>query len=123
MPSYVSVSVERRNTTEADAVLAEQGIVSYVNALAPTDVVEVSEIERVLHEHGIKGYAHPFYVFALAHDLDRRLVLTKSEDTIGTIVDHNGSNRTTFYVPGPVSANATVYGESIRVPTTTLSNA
>lgn len=117
MPSYVSMNVGAQvgAVADADAALAEEAVQAYINGLAPSAVLRVSVIESVLSSYGVRNYAHPLYIYAVAHDLDRRLVLTRSEDVVGTVIEHNGSNRTTFYIPGPVGANIKEYGEGIRV--------
>ena len=117
MPSYVSMDVGAQvgAVADADAALAEEAVQAYINGLAPSAVLRVSVIESVLSSYGVRNYAHPLYIYAVAHDLDRRLVLTRSEDVIGTVIEHNGSNRTTFYIPGPVGANIKEFGEGIRV--------
>jgi hypothetical protein len=117
MPSYISMSVGATvaNSIEADASLAEEAIQQYITGLPPTSILRLSAIESVLASYSIKNYPHPLYLYAVAHDLDRRLVLTRSEDSIGTVIDHNGSNRTTCYVPGPVGSGVKEYGEHIKV--------
>ena len=43
-------------------------------------------------------------LITLTHDLDRRMVVERSVDRVGgvdTIVHYNGTNRTSFLIPGP----------------------
>jgi hypothetical protein len=122
MPSYVYFTLSKYAANLTTPLTVAQAIYDYINSLAPTDVLEVSKIETTLQSFGITSYAHPLYVYAVAHDLSRRIVLSKSEDAVGNVVDHNGTNRTTYYIPGQaVSAAPTVPGEYVYLaaPSTT----
>jgi hypothetical protein len=100
LPSYVSLDVTYTGG-DASATIAE-ALRTFVTSLEPTDPLDVSEAENILHGHGATRYDHPVTWFSLTHDLDRRLVLMKSDNRIGEDeVDFNGTNRTTFFIPGP----------------------
>lgn len=118
LPSYVSFSVSPSVVAE-DAQLIATKIYDYIEGLSSTQYVELSKIEGVMQAGGVTDYPHPLYMYAVAHDLDRRLVLTKSESRIGDVVNHNGTNKITYYIPGPAGVSAPAgAGEAITVLTT-----
>jgi hypothetical protein len=117
LPSYVYFTLSKYSANLTTPLTVAQAVYDYINSLAPTDVLEVSKIENILQSFGITSYAHPLYVYAVAHDLSRRVVLSKSEDAVGNVIDHNGTNRTTYYIPGvAVSTAPTAAGEYIYLP-------
>jgi hypothetical protein len=114
IPSYVYFSLDKYSANLTTPLTVAQAISDYIGSLDPTDVLEVSKIEGILQGFGVTSYAHPLYLYAVAHDLSRRSVLSRSEDVVGRVVDHNGSNRTTYYIPGTaVSIVPTVPGEYV----------
>ena len=59
----------------------------------------LSKIEKQLHYYDIDLYNHPVYIYCLATDLDRNVVLTRSNNKIGTgSLLHNGTNRITDFI-------------------------
>lgn len=79
-------------------------IAKYINSLDPNDVLDVSKIEKFLHSNNVTSYRHPVILQIVTHDADRRRVLSRSNDRIGTsTLDFNGTHRTTFYIPGPAA--------------------
>jgi len=118
LPSYVSFTVAPSVVAE-DAQLIATKISDYIDGLSSTQYVELSKIEGVMQSGGITDYSHPIYMYAVAHDLDRRLVLTRSESRIGDVINHNGTNKITYYIPGPSGTSApTGAGEAITVLST-----
>ena len=106
LPSYVYLDV---TYTEGDssAVIAE-AIQAHVEGLEPLDDLDVSELEKVLHDHSVLRYDHPVEVIVVTHDLDRRIVGTRSSNRVGeNEVVFNGSNRTSFFIPGPDRSSET----------------
>jgi hypothetical protein len=103
LPSYVYFDVTA--TGGSDAGMG-QAIADHINGLEPEDVIDISVLERYLHENNVTTYRHPLTLQIVTHDLDRKPVLTRSHDRIGGESDEaafNGSHRTTFYIPGEVT--------------------
>jgi hypothetical protein len=118
LPSYVSFTVSP-SVVDEDAQLIATKISEYIEGLSSAQYVELSKIEGVMQGGGVTNYPHPLYMYAVAHDLDRRLVLTKSESRIGDVINHNGTNKITYYIPGPAGTEGLAgAGEAITVLTT-----
>lgn len=101
LPSYVyfDVSASGGNSSMGNAIS------DYIDGLEPDEKLDVSIFEKYLHRYGVTSYSHPLTVQIITYDLDRKAVLTKSHDGIGSEndeADFNGSHRTTFYIPGEV---------------------
>ena len=123
LPSYVSFYLEP-SAVEEDALSVATKIAEYITALGSTEYVELSKIEGVLQAGGISSYKHPLYLYAVAHDLDRKIVLTKSDNRIGDVINYNGTNKITYYIPGTASASPpTQSGEAIVVLSTGVATA
>ena len=106
LPSYVYFDVTA--TGGSDAGMG-QAIADHINGLEPEAVIDISVLEKYLHENNVTTYRHPLTVQIVTHDLDRKPVLTRSHDRIGGESDEaafNGSHRTTFYIPGEVTTAA-----------------
>jgi hypothetical protein len=100
MPSYVylDLNISGGNTPQTIAA----GLADSIEALQPTDDLDVSKLEKVLHNNSVIRYDHPVTVLIVTHDLDRRLVGFRSVNKIGDDeIVFNGSNRTTYFIPGP----------------------
>lgn len=125
LPSYVYLNINYEGGDLPTFVAAD--IAAYINALQPTDFLDLSEIEGILHRHGVTRYAHPITLILVTHDLDRRLVGSQSQSRIGEQdVDFNGSNRTTFFIPGAdqstqTTESKTTVGERIYLTRTVRS--
>ena len=117
LPSYVSFSVAPSVLVD-DAQMIATKIAEYIDGLSSIQYVEMSKIEGVMQAGGVSSYAHPLYVYAVAHDLDRRMVLTRSEDRIGDVINHNGTNKITYYIPGATGSSSSGSGEAITVLST-----
>ena len=125
LPSYVYFDLNYVGGNSS-ATIAE-ALAANIEGLQPTDYLDVSKLEKVLHQQGVTRYDHPVSVLVVTHDLDRRLVLTKSENAVGAdTIDFNGSNRTTFFIPGlDVSAESAAdipVGERINLTRTTTAS-
>jgi hypothetical protein len=100
LPSYVAIQGTYKGGTVTDEVY--KSVAELIRALAPLDELAVSAIEDVLRVGGATDWDHPMEVVAVTHDLDRRVVADRSSDRLGgdTEVYYNGSNRTSYFVPG-----------------------
>lgn len=97
LPSYVSLDLSYVGGDAPDIVAEE--LRTAINSLQPTDALDVSVLEGVLHRRGINRYAHPVRLWALTHDLDRRWVLAMTTNRLtDELVDYNGTNRTTVFI-------------------------
>jgi hypothetical protein len=128
LPGYVYLDINISGGNTPSKIATE--IITDIEALEPTEDLDVSKLERILHNNSVIRYDHPIEVLVLTHDLDRRIVGFRSVNKIGEEeVVYNGSNRTSFFIPGPNRSDLTSEadvpdGERIRIirgiPTTTL---
>lgn len=66
----------------------------HVNELGPLDVLEVSDLEALLTRRGATSVTHPILLVAVTHDLERNLVVERSENALGgTVVPYDGTAR------------------------------
>jgi hypothetical protein len=106
LPSYIYL--DARYTGDADGSAIATGMSSLINSLEPTQSISVSELESVFATNRIKNYSHPITIISLSHDWDRRIVESRSMDKLDDAnLAFNGTNRTTFYIPGPDRSSAT----------------
>jgi len=98
LPGYVSLAAAYEGGDTPDEIVKE--LQAYIAALRPTEMLDVSQMERFFHQGGALRYDHPIFVFLLVHDRDRRLVLSRSDTRLGGVIDYNGSNRITAFLPG-----------------------
>ncbi len=114
LPSFVYVDIEATggNRTKMAAEIA-----NYINGLDPDEILDVSKIEKFLHSNNVTSYKHPIILQIVTHDLDRRRILSRSDDSIGLSEGtFHGSHRTTFYIPGtPTSTDPGTGQERILV--------
>lgn len=106
LPSYVYFDVTASGGSSSAMGLA---IADYIDGLEPEDVLDVSILEKYLHQNDVTSYRHPLTLQIVTHDLDRKAVLTRSNDRIGEESDEaafNGTHRTTFYIAGNVETSA-----------------
>jgi hypothetical protein len=107
LPSYVYFDVV---ATGGSSVAMGAAIADYIDGLEPEEVLDISILEKYLHQNDVTSYRHPLTLQIVTHDLDRKAVLTRSHDRIGEESDEaafNGSHRTTFYIPGDVETTST----------------
>jgi hypothetical protein len=87
-----------------------------VNGKEPTGVLDISDIEKIFHNHEVTRYAHPMEFVVVTHDLDRRIVGSWTENRLsGTDVDFNGSNRTSYFIAGDNADEVDEDGEKISL--------
>lgn len=100
LPAYVYFDVSYSGGNSAATIA--QALVDYVDGLSAVDALDVSKLEKVLHQNGVTRYDHPVRVITLTHDLDRRIVGTQSDNLVDDdAIAYNGTNRTTFFIAGP----------------------
>lgn len=107
LPSYVYVALYYRGGVEASIVGPE--IEDYINTLGATDEIEVSDLEAFISRRGADSIEHPITLVVLTHDIDRELVVNRSENRLGgeLTVPYNGTGR--------ISAFFTTLGQTLIV--------
>jgi hypothetical protein len=100
LPGYVYLDITYVEGDSSASIATS--IRTLITELLSTDPLDVSQIEEVLHQSGVRRYEHPIELIVVTHDLDRRAVVTRSEDKIDEEqVNFNGSNRITYFIAGP----------------------
>jgi hypothetical protein len=115
LPAYVYLEIPAVGGNTVNMV---SDITNYILGLQPTDSLDLSQIEKLLHANRVVTYRHPIEMIVLTHDLDRRIVMTRSSDLIDdSTILHNGTNRLTFFIPGKnlSGAEEITVGERIRI--------
>lgn len=106
LPSYVFFSMTYKGGSSADLVGSE--VESLIDNLTPTAELEVSDLEAVATKRGATYIAHPLTLVSVTHDLNRDLVVERSQDKIGGLeVPYEGSAR--------ISAFFSKVGEGLNV--------
>lgn len=114
-PSYVYFTVV--TSGGANSLDAATLIKGYIDSLEPEDSLILSELEKYLHQKGISNYQHPIHMVVLTHDIDRKIVMSMSEDRIDdATLSTKVTNRTTYFVTGDARTSSRSDGvESISV--------
>lgn len=119
LPSYVYLTMSYVGGGSPSAIAAE--VIESIQLLEPTAWLDLSKVEKILHKNSVTQYDHPSHLIVVTHDLDRRLVGSRSDSRIGEEdVEFNGTNRTSFFIPGPDRSTEDVEadipdGERIRM--------
>jgi len=92
LPSYVRTTLIYSGGQSQDTV--GQEIEDYINNLGSTEELEVSDIEAIATRRGANSVEHPITLVSITHDIDRDLVVDRSDNVIGgTEVNYNGTAR------------------------------
>ena len=79
--------------------LAEADIIGYIEGLSPTDSLQLSVIEKYLHSNNVTVYNHPIFIHCMTHDLNRDIILTRTENIVDdSSILHDGTNRLTYFI-------------------------
>lgn len=107
LPSYVYVQFLYRGGSAADEV--GQAIEDYINNLGAQDELEISDLEAFISKRGATSIEHPITLAVITHDIDRRLVVNKTENRLGgkLEVPYNGTGR--------ISCFFAILGEGLKV--------
>lgn len=96
LPSYVYATIVYQGGS-SDTVVGPE-VEDYINGLGPEDELQVSDLEALVTRRGAHYIRHPLELVAVTHDLDRNLVVERSEDLLGgSTVPYNGSARTSSF--------------------------
>jgi hypothetical protein len=79
----------------------------YINSLGAEAEINISDLEGILVRRGATFIRHPISLISVTHDLGRKLVVDRSDNTLG------GLNTTPFNGTGRISAFFTTYGETL----------
>lgn len=106
IPAFVSVDIDVRGGSREKMA---SDIYDFILSLEPSDVIDVSRLEKYLHDSGAASYTHPIYVNVVVHDLERRRVLRATQNSIGGEDSpmFKGSDKITYYIPGPPITEST----------------
>jgi hypothetical protein len=92
LPSFVYTTLSY--TGGSSTQVTGPDVEDYINNLDPLTPLEVGNIEKLISRRGATSIKHPILLTSVTHDLDRRLVVERSEDKIGgSKVPYNGSAR------------------------------
>jgi len=92
LPSYVYTTLRYSGGSSVSVTGPE--LAEYINALGPLDVLEISDLEAILTRRGASYIQHPIVLVSLTHDIDRKLIVERSNDQVGgLVVPFNGTAR------------------------------
>ena len=96
LPSYVFLTMTYSGGSSTQIVGEE--IEKYINGLGPLDVLEISDVEAFLSRRGATSITHPITLVTVTHDLNRALIVERSENAVGSnIVPFEGTGRISTY--------------------------
>jgi hypothetical protein len=107
LPSFVYTSLSYRDGVSAEE--SGQSLEDYINSLGAESILEVSDLEAILTRRGATFVQHPIEIVTVTHDIDRNLVVDRSDNMLGGTegVPYNGTGR--------ISAFFTILGETLLV--------
>lgn len=95
LPAYLLTTLTYRGGSSANLVGDE--IENYVNSLGGSEL-EVSDLERLITRRGANSVEHPIELVTVTHDLNRRLVVDRSDNSLGVgEVPYEGTARITSF--------------------------
>jgi len=105
LPSYIYIDGRYQGTATPGSIASRMR--DQITSLNPTDELTVSSLEQAFAANQVSNYSHPITLIAISHDWDRRIVESSSEDRLGDLtLDFNGTNRTTYFIPGTDRSSA-----------------
>jgi hypothetical protein len=107
LPSYVYTHFTYRGGSSAEEV--GPVIEDYINNLGAQDELEVSDLEAFITKRGATSIDHPVTLAVVTHDIDRALVVNRSENSLGGTLEvpYNGTGR--------ISCFFATLGEGLKV--------
>ena len=93
LPSYVFCQLIYRGGSPVDEV--GPTIEDYINNLGAQDELEISDLEAFITKRGATSIEHPITLAVVTHDIDRALVVNRTENRLGgkLEVPYNGTGR------------------------------
>jgi bifunctional DNA-binding transcriptional regulator/antitoxin component of YhaV-PrlF toxin-antitoxin module len=107
LPSYVLTTFRYRGGASVSSVGPE--LESYINTLGATDELEVSDLEAFLTRRGATSIQHPIELVTVTHDLQRHLVVNRSDNRLG------GTSDVPYDGTGRLSAFFATLGEGLNL--------
>jgi len=107
LPSYVFCELTYRGGSPADEV---GGVIeNYINSLGAQDELEISDLEAFITKRGATSVEHPITLAVITHDIDRNLVVNRTENRLGGTLEvpYNGTGRISCYFA--------ILGEGLKV--------
>lgn len=96
LPAYVFTEINYQGGSGAS--LVGQEISDFINSLSKLARLEVSDIEKFVQRRGATFIEHPIVLASVTHDLDRKLIVERSDNFLGgERVPYNGTGRITTY--------------------------
>lgn len=96
LPSFVFAEFLYEGGSSPQIVGPE--IEAFINGQGPLDRLEVSDLEAFISRRGATFINHPILLVAVTHDVDRKLVVERSDNFIGGLnVPYNGTGRTSTF--------------------------
>lgn len=105
LPSYIFFSVQYSGGLSEEEIGAE--LEDYINSLGGEQEIEVSDLEAFLTRRGATYIRHPLQLVSVTHDVDRNLVVDRSENKLG------GLNSVSFNGTGRIACFFTTLGETL----------
>lgn len=103
LPSYIYLSLP---VLEGDTDSATEAVIQYINDLQPNEELRLSKIEKQLQFYELDSYSHPMFMYCVTTDLDRNVILTRSNDVVNDLtIKHNGTNRITNFIATDTTVN------------------
>jgi hypothetical protein len=111
LPAYVSLDITYTGGNSPATVVA--ALQDSINSMSAVDELDLSKLEKILHNNAVTQYGHPITLITLTHDIDRKIVGTQAEGVINDDnIAYNGTNRTTFFIAGADASS----GEEVDAP-------
>jgi hypothetical protein len=107
LPSYVYVNFVYSGGASPDVL--GPTLEDYINTLGAEAQLQVSDLEAFLTRRGADYVKHPVQLTAVTHDLDRNLVVDRTEDQLG------GLNSVPYHGTGRISAFFARVGEGLSL--------
>lgn len=109
LPSYVFLDAFYSGGNSEDVVAAE--LIAYINNINPDrNLIEASQVVKILEQNGAIGVTLPITITAITHGLDRSIRGMKSEDSIGidNIPAFTGNFNQNYFIAGPDTSESLV---------------
>jgi hypothetical protein len=93
LPSYVYIQLYYRGGPSASDI--GPVVEDYINNLGALDELEVSDLEAFISRRDAESIDHPIILAVITHDIDRTLVVNRTESRLGGELDvpYNGTGR------------------------------
>jgi hypothetical protein len=80
IPYYVRFSMSYSGGSASNLVISD--LETYINGLAPTDLLEVSSLEQIALNRNATSVENPITLYAVIHNFDRSITVETSQDSL-----------------------------------------